>query len=72
MKNKKSLIRQLIESKRTNNEDEFESIHEEIYDSLESLCHSFTKEDITKETMTELSNILKDFSKRTLEFSEDL
>jgi hypothetical protein len=68
----KSLIRQLIEAKTTNNEDAYECVHEEIYDSLESLCHSFTENDVNKETMIELSKILKDFSERTLEYSEDL
>jgi hypothetical protein len=68
----KSLINQLIESKRINNENEFESIHEEMTNQLETLCNSFTENDVTKESIIELSNFIREYSERLIEYSEDL
>jgi hypothetical protein len=68
----KSLINQLIESKRTNNEDEYESIHEEMTNQLETLCNSFTENDVTKESIIELSDFIRQYSERLIEYSEDL
>jgi hypothetical protein len=68
----KSLINQLIESKRINNEDEYESIHEEMTNQLETLCNSFTENDVTKESIIELSNFIREYSERLIEYSEDL
>ena len=68
----KSLIRQLIEAKTTNNEDAYECVHEEITNSIETLCNSFTKNDVTKESITELADLLREYSERLIEYSEDL
>jgi len=68
----KSLINQLIELKRINNEEEFESIHEEMTNQLETLCNSFTKNDVTKESIIELSNFIREYSERLIEYSDDL
>jgi uncharacterized protein (UPF0305 family) len=68
----KSLINQLIESKRINNEEEYESIHEEMTNQLETLCNSFTENDVTKESIIELSNFIREYSERLIEYSEDL
>jgi hypothetical protein len=68
----KSLINQLIESKRINNEEEYESIYEEMTNQLETLCNSFTENDVTKESIIELSNFIREYSERLIEYSEDL
>jgi uncharacterized protein (UPF0305 family) len=68
----KSLINQLIESKRTNNEDEYESIHEEMTNQLETLCNSFTENDVTKESITELADFIEQYSKSLREYADDL
>ena len=68
----KSLINQLIEAKLTDNEDAFESIHEEMRDQLETLCNSFTENDVTKESIIELSNFIREYSESLIEYSEDL
>ena len=68
----KSLINQLIEAKRTNNEDTFELVHEEMSDELETLCTSFTKDDVNKESITELADFIEQYSKRLREYAADL
>lgn len=68
----KSLMRQLIEAKTTNNEDQYESIHEEITCKIETLCNSFTENDVTKESITELADLLREYSERLIEYSDDL
>jgi hypothetical protein len=65
-------MRQLIEAKTTNNEDQFESIHEEITCKIETLCNSFTENDVDKESIIELSNLLREYSERLIEYSDDL
>jgi uncharacterized protein (UPF0305 family) len=68
----KSLINQLIEAKRTNNEDTYESIHEEMTNQLETLCNSFTENDVTKESITELADFIEQYSKSLREYADDL
>jgi len=68
----KSLINQLIEAKRTNNEDAFESIHEEMTNQLETLCNSFTKDDVTKKSITELADFIRQYSESLREYADDL
>lgn len=68
----KSLINQLIEAKLTDNEDAFESIHEEMRDQLETLCNSFTKDDVTKKSITALADFVREYSESLIEYAEDL
>jgi DNA-directed RNA polymerase specialized sigma24 family protein len=68
----KSLMRQLIEAKLTNNEDAYEYAYEEISMSLETLCNSFTKDDVTKETMIELYEFMKKYTETLKEYADDL
>jgi hypothetical protein len=68
----KSLIRQLIEAKTTNNEDAYECVHEEITCKIETLCNSFTENDVDKESIIELADLLREYSERLIEYSDDL
>ena len=68
----KSLINQLIEARITDNEDAFESIHEEMTNQLETLCNSFTENDVTKESITELADFIEQYSKSLREYADDL
>lgn len=68
----KSLINQLIEARITDNEDAFESIHEEMTNQLETLCNSFTKDDVTKKSITELADFVREYSERLREYADDL
>ena len=68
----KSLINQLIEAKLTDNEDAFESIHEEMTNELETLCNAFTKDDVTKKSITALADFVREYSERLREYADDL
>ena len=68
----KSLINQLIEARITDNEDAFESIHEEMTNQLETLFNSFTENDVTKESITELADFIEQYSKSLREYADDL
>jgi len=68
----KSLINQLIEARITDNEDAFESIHEEMTNQLETLCNSFTKDDVTKKSITELADFIRQYSESLREYADDL
>lgn len=72
MKNQ-ALVRQLIEAKKTKNEEAYEIVYEEIIEEIENLCCTkFTNDDVTKETIMMMSKIMKAYSKSLKEHAESL
>lgn len=75
MKNRKqSLVKQLVEAKAVNNEDQFELIHEEIIEEIENLCCTklLSNDDTNKERIIMLSEILNSYSKSLKQYAADL
>jgi len=72
MKQKKSLMRQLLEAKQNKDEDAYEDAYEDILIQLESLCVKFTKDEMKKDTTLLLADVLKKYSNNLKEYAKDL
>lgn len=72
MKNEKSIIKQLIEAKKSNDIDTYEELYEEISEAIESLCVSFTANTNDKEIIMMMSKILNKSANNLKEHAADI
>ena len=72
MSKKKSLMRQLLEAKLSKDEDAYEYAYEDIIVQLESLCVSFQKNDVKKDTTLLLADVLKKYAADLKSYADDL